>query len=135
MPNLNLLRRGLLLRGAATLLVASSLAACGGGGDGGGVGFVGGGVGGVASVPVVASLTLALTRVGLQSIEVDWSDDPSVAIFVVSRDGDHLATVTTTSLIDNSVLVNETYCYQVNGYDAAGVLTAATSTGCITVIP
>jgi hypothetical protein len=136
MPKLSLLGRGLLLRGAATLLVASSLAACGGGGYGGGGGFVGFGVGVQGQGPIVAALDLALTRVGPESIEVDWSDHPLVASFVVSRDGFHLATVTTvTSLIDNTVLVNETYCYQVNGYDAAGVLVAATDTGCITVVP
>ncbi|QDL36452.1 hypothetical protein EUB48_03425 [Rhodoferax sediminis] len=116
--------RSFLLRSVAALIISGSLAACGGGGD----------VTVVAS-PAVAPLTLALTRVGPEAVQVDWSDDSYVASFQVVRDGYPLATVTTTSLVDASVLVNETYCYQVQGYDAAGQLVAATSSGCITIIP
>jgi hypothetical protein len=100
---------------------------------------VGVGVGVIVPVqpPAIAPLTLVLTRIGPEAIEVDWSDDPGVARFVVFRDGYALATTTTTTttLIDNSVFVNETYCYQVRGQDAAGYLLAATSNGCISIIP
>lgn len=68
--------------------------------------------------PPTAPLTL--TRIGPQTVEVVWSDDPQVVGFVILRDGYALATTTTTTtLIDNSVYVNETYCYQVQGHDAA----------------
>lgn len=130
MSHMNALTRSLLLRSAAASIILGVLAACGGGGGGGG-GFV------AVGVPVqqtaVAPLTLALTRVGPQAIEVAWSDDPFVASFLVLRDGFALATVATTSLIDNSVFINETYCYQVHGHDASGRLVAASSTGCVTV--
>lgn len=127
MPHMTAFTRSFLLRSVAVSIILGSLAACGGGGD----------VTVVASVqqPAVAPLTLALTRVGPEAVQVDWSDDSYVASFQVVRDGYPLATVTTTSLVDASVLVNETYCYQVQGYDAAGQLVAATSSGCITIIP
>jgi hypothetical protein len=121
--------RSFLLRSAAASIALGGLAACGGGG--------GSDVGVVVAVqqPAVAPLTLALTRVGPEAIEVDWSDDPHVVSFLVLRDGLALATVTSTTLIDNSVLINGTYCYQVQGHDAAGQLVAASSNGCITVFP
>lgn len=128
MLHMTALTRSFLLRSVAASIILGSLAACGGGGD----------VSVVASVsqPAVAPLTLVLTRVGPEAVQVDWSDDPDVASFLVLRDGFTLATVTSaTSLIDTSVLVNGTYCYQVQGYDAAGVLVAATSSGCITIVP
>ncbi len=127
MSHMTAFTRSFVLRSAAALIILGSLAACGGGD-----------VSVVASVsqPAVAPLTLALTRVGPEAVEVDWSDDPDVASFLVLRDGYALATVTfTTSLIDTSVLVNGTYCYQVQGYDVSGVLVAATSSGCITIFP
>ncbi|WP_092698118.1 hypothetical protein [Acidovorax soli] len=113
-----------LARGAVALLIAAGLAGCGGGGEV----YVSGGP------PPVDPLNLALTRVGPQSIQVDWSDHPGVASFDVLRDGYALATVNTTTLIDSSVYVNQTYCYQVKGYDPRGYLIAATDTGCVTVV-
>lgn len=121
-----------LLRGAVALIMAGTLAACGGGGGGGG-GSVGVGV--VASQPTVAPLTLTLTRVGPEAIELDWSDDSFVSTFLVVRDGSALASVTTNTLVDASVFVNQTYCYQVQGYDATGLLVASSSSGCITLLP
>ena len=122
-------KRSLLLRGVLVAITLGGLAACGGGGSAE--------VGVIVPVrpPAIAPLTLVLTRVGPESIAVDWSDDPSVASFVVLRNGYVLATTTTTTLIDNSVFVNETYCYQVQGQDAVGNLVAATSNGCISIIP
>lgn len=128
MSHMTSFTRSLLLRNAAASIILGSLAACGGGELAVGV---------VVPVqqPVVAPLTLALTRVGPEAIAVDWSDDPLVARFVVLRDGVSLATVTTTSLIDASVLTNETYCYQVQGFDAAWLLVAESSIGCVTIFP
>lgn len=128
MSHMTAFTRSFLLRSAAASIILGSLAACGGGELT---------VGLVVPVqqPVVAPLTLALTRVGPEAIAVDWSDDPLVARFVVLRDGVSLATVTTTSLIDASVLINETYCYQVQGFDAAWLLVAASSIGCVTIFP
>ena len=119
------LPRRWLARGALALLITSGLVGCGGGGEV----YVSGGP------PPVDPLNLALTRVGPQSIQVDWSDHPGVANFDVLRDGYRLATVNAISLIDNSVYVNQTYCYQVMGYDPRGNLIAATNAGCITVVP
>ncbi|HEU0199904.1 MAG TPA: hypothetical protein VFR86_05670 [Burkholderiaceae bacterium] len=55
-------------------------------------------------------------------------------MFTVRRDGFTLAVIITTSLIDASVLIDETYCYQVSGYDKHGFLVAESETGCITVV-
>jgi len=118
-----------VLRCALVVIMLGGLAACGGGGavD-------------VAVVvpppqPTVTPLALTLSRVGPEVIGLDWTDDPDVATFLVVRDGNALTSVTSTSLDDASVVVNETYCYQVLGYDPRGLLIAATSTGCITVVP
>ncbi|TBR72134.1 MAG: hypothetical protein EPN64_18870 [Burkholderiaceae bacterium] len=126
MSHMTAFTRNFLLRSVAASIILGSLAACGGGD-----------VTVVASVqqPAVAPLTLALTRVGPEAVQVDWSDDPDVASFLVLRDGISFATVTTTSLVDASAFVNGTYCYQVQGYDAAGQLVAASSSGCITILP
>ena len=114
-----------LLRIFTALICVSMLAACGGGyGD-----VV------VASPPPVASLAIALTRVGPNAIQVDWSDDPYVASFTVSRDGFVLAIVGSLTLIDASVIVNQSYCYQVSGYDSSGFLIASSDTACVTVFP
>jgi hypothetical protein len=131
MSSLIAFARRVALRGViAVLALGGLLAGCGGGG-GVEVGVV---------VPVeeveVAPLALALTRVGPQAVEVEWSDDPLVASFLVLRDGFALARVDATSLVDASVFVDFTYCYRVEGYDASGLLlVAASSTGCITIFP
>jgi hypothetical protein len=116
-----------LLRTAAALVCVGAVAGCGGGGyaevvvDGGS--------------PPIAPLSIALTRVGLEAIEVDWSDDPYVDRFIVLRDGYTLADVNATTLVDASVLVGERYCYQVSGYDTSGLLVAASDTACVTIFP
>lgn len=134
MSSLIAFTRRVLLRGSiAVLALGGLLSACGGGGDGGASVEVG------VVVPVesahVAPLALALTRVGPEAVEVEWSDDPRVASFLVRRDGFALARVDATFLVDASVFVDFTYCYQVEGYDASGLLVAASSTGCITIFP
>jgi hypothetical protein len=115
-----------LRRAALVLLCGAALAGCGGGGYAEVV---------VEDPPPVAGLTLSLTRVGPEAIEVAWSDDPYVDTFTVFRDGHALATVTTTTLIDASVLIDETYCYQVAGYDRVGHLVAESATACVTLLP
>lgn len=134
MSNMTAFKRSFLLRSVLVAITFGSLAACGGG-DSANVG-VSAGVIVPVQPPVIVPLTLVLTRIGPQTIEVNWSDDPGIARFVVLRDGYALATTTTTTtLIDNSVFVNETYCYQVRGEDAAEFLVAAISNGCISIIP
>ncbi len=116
--------RSFLLRSAAAFILVGSLAGCGGGG------------GVYVQQPVVDPLTLTLTRVGPEAVELDWSDDPYVDSFLVVRNDVAFSTVTsTTSLIDATAYVNGTYCYQVQGYDVTGALIAASSTGCITIVP
>ena len=139
MSNIIALARSFMLRSVVVAMATGGLVSgCGGGGGGGGGGgSVGVGVGVVVPVqqPDVAPLSLTLTRVGPEAVEVDWSDDPRAASFLVIRDGFDLATVTSTSLVDNSVIFDETYCYQVEGHDASGRLVAASSNGCITIFP
>src|SRR5438128_673489 len=119
-------KRSFLLRSVvAAMALGGLLAGCGGGGGGGASVGVGVGVGIPFQQPEVAALSLALTRVGPEAVEVDWSDDPRAASFLVLRDGFALATVTSTSLVDASVVFDNTYCYQVEGHDGTGQLVAA----------
>ena len=111
-------RRGVLVRGLAAVLAAAALTACGGGDDN-----------------PVTLLGLSLAQVGPRAVQVSWSDDPYVASFDVVRDGYLLARVGTLAVVDNSVNVNQTYCYQVRGYDGYDALIASTDVGCITVRP
>ena len=125
-------KRLFFLRSVLVALALGSLTACGGGVSAN----VGIGVAVPVQPPAIAPFALTLTRVGPEAVELDWSDDPRIARFFILRDGYALATTTsTTTLIDSSVFVNETYCYQVQGQDAAGYLVAATSNGCISIIP
>ncbi len=114
----NVSRSGVLARGVTAVLAAAALTACGGGDD-----------------TYIAPLNLALTRVAPLAVQVNWSDDPYVARFDVVRDGYLLASVVTLAVVDASVYYNQTYCYQVRGYDGGGTLVAATDVGCITVVP
>lgn len=114
-------------RRIAAVICVVVLAGCGGGGS------VDAGV--VAGPPPVAALGINLTRVGPEAIQVDWSDDPYVDSFLVRRDGYLLARVRSLSLVDASVLIGNSYCYDVAGYDASGVLIAASATACITIFP
>ncbi len=125
--------RRVRIQSVLVAIMVGGLTACGGGGDGGaqvGVGIVVPG-----PQPNVAPLALNLSRVGPEVIGLDWSDDPYVASFLIVRDGNPLTSVTTLNLDDASVYVNYRYCYQVQGYDARGVLIASSSIGCITVVP
>ena len=116
---------------AAVLALVAGIAGCGGGAD-------------VVVVapppppppspsPVIAHLDIALTRVGPEAVQVDWSDDPDAASFVVRRGGRTLAQVDAISLIDASVQFNGYYCYDVAGYDSRGELVSFSDTVCITI--
>ena len=119
------------VRGLATAIAVAlsvAVAGCGGGGDGGSADVV------VVGGAPVLRLDIALSRPGPAAIQLDWSDDSYVATFVVTRDGFTLAdSVTTTTLIDASVVFNVQYCYQVLGYDGVGNLISATDIACVIV--
>lgn len=89
----------------------------------------------VVPPPPVTTLGIVLTRSGPETVQVDWSDDPAVATFSVSRDGVFLADVMSTTLIDNSVVFDQSYCYLVTGHDGAGKLIAESDQACITIVP
>ncbi len=116
---------------ALGLIFVALSAGCGGGGDGG------------ASVVVVVpppapitALGIVLTRTGPETVQVDWTDDPDVTDFAVSRDGYLLASnLNSTTLIDHSVVFDQTYCYLVDGYDGRGNLIAQSDPACITIVP
>jgi hypothetical protein len=111
----------------AAFVLAALLAGCGGGGSDVVV---------VATPPPIFALGIVLTRTGPETVQVDWSDDASVDTFDVVRDGDLLAAVrSATTLIDNSVILDQSYCYVVNGYDASGELIAQSDQACITIVP
>ncbi len=118
-PNFHSLRR------AALLGCLAIVAGCGGGG----------GVDEVVVVvpPPIAELDIVLTRVGPEVVQVDWSDDPLAASFVVRRNGLTLADVDAVTLIDQSVQFDGYYCYDVAGYDRGGALVSASDVVCITV--
>lgn len=131
MSYMTALKRKFFLRSVLVAITLGGLAACGGG-DSANVGI---GVVVPVQPPAIAPLALTLTRIGPETVELDWSDDPRIARFFILRDGYALATTTTaTTLIDSSVFINETYCYQVQGQDAAGYLVATTSNGCISIV-
>ena len=110
------------------MALAFALSGCGGGGGGGNADVVV-----VAGVPVLR-LDIVLSRPGPEAIQLDWSDDSYVDSYVVVRDGYTLASsVTTTTLIDTSVVFNVQYCYQVLGYDGVGQLISATDVACVIV--
>ena len=116
------------LAAAVATGLALALAGCGGGGDGGSADVV------VVGGAPVLRLDIALSRPGPQAIQLDWSDDSYVDSYIVTRDGFTLADpVTTTTLIDASVVFNVQYCYQVLGYDFNGQLISATDVACVIV--
>lgn len=119
------------LRMFAALACVALVAGCGGGGSV----DVGVGIGVGGGPPPIAGLAIALTRVGPEAIQIDWDDDPYVDTFTVSRDGFALARVDAVTLIDASVFINQSYCYQVSGYDRSGLLVAVSSSACITILP
>ena len=122
---------------AVAALAAAQLSACGHGYADPWAASVGVGVGvavpvGPGAVPV-AGLGLQLTRVGPESIRLDWSYDPYAAVYEVSRDGYPLASVAATTLIDASGWVGDRYCYRVVGRDGRGVSVSVSSVGCLTL--
>lgn len=131
MANMTAFTRSALLLSLLAAITSGGLTSCGGGGGA----EVGVAVVVPAHQPDVVPLTLTLSRVGPEVIGLDWSNDPYAASFLVVRDGNALTSVTTTSLDDASVVVNDTYCYQVQGYDPRGLLISASGIVCITIVP
>ncbi len=111
---------------AAALAFVGLVAGCGGGGSADVV---------VVTPPPVTALGIVLTRIGPETVQVDWSDDSFVSVFTVFRDESKLADVRSTTLIDNSVVFDQSYCYLVTGYDGAGNLIAQSDRACITIVP
>ncbi|MEP7058396.1 MAG: hypothetical protein ABI809_11560 [Caldimonas sp.] len=114
--------------GTLALAFVLSIVGCGGGGSADvGVVVVGGGIS-------VARLDVVLSRPGPLTIQIDWSDDPAVYSYTVTRDGATLAAGLASSvLIDASVIFNVQYCYQVFGYDRSGQVISATEVACVIV--
>jgi len=83
--------------------------------------------------PPLAGLTLHLTRIGPEAVQLDWSYDPVAASYDVHRDGRWLAQVADPTLVDASGAIGEQYCYQVVGRDAWGVAVSTSSVGCLTL--
>jgi hypothetical protein len=114
------------LRRAAAVLCLAVVAGCGGGS----VDVV---VAAPPPPPPVAGLDIVLTRVGPEAVQIDWSDDPLAASFVVRRNSHTLAQVDAVTLIDASVQLDGRYCYDVAGFDSAGVLVSTSDVACITI--
>lgn len=87
----------------------------------------------VVDAPPVAPLGLQFTRVGVEALRLDWSFDPAVLAYCVTRDGVGLASVGTTSIIDESVFLGDEFCYQVLGLGAGAVTVSASAVACTTL--
>ena len=117
------------MRRACAVGALSLVAIVGGCGGGGSAAVV------VANPPPITALGIVLTRTGPESVQVDWSDDPAVDNYTIDRNGNVLTDVRSTTLIDSAVVLDETYCYQVFGYDSVGNLVAQSDQACITLVP
>lgn len=110
----------------AALSIAAGLAGCGDGSV-------------YVSTPVVvaqspvAYLDLVPTRIGPQTIRLDWSYDPAAYSYVVRRDGFDLANVSSVTLIDDSVLFGNRYCYDVIGLNFGGRIVSQSPLACLTL--
>jgi hypothetical protein len=123
-PAMHLNRRASTL--AASLALPLMLAGCGS--DEPDVAVV------VPAAPVIAGLSLQLTRVGPEAVQLDWSFDPVAFDYLVSRDGFLLANVSANSLVDASVQFCVQHCYKIVGRDPAGFAVSETSVGCIAIV-
>ncbi len=115
------------LRSLALVLIASAtLAGCGEGSV-------------YVSAPVVvghaqiAYLDLVPTRIGPETIQLDWSYDPAAYSYVVRRDGFDLANLSGNSLIDDSGLLGNRYCYDVLGLGAGRRVISQSPIACVTL--
>jgi hypothetical protein len=91
------------------------------------------GYGAAYLAPPLAGLTLHLTRIGPEAVQLDWSYDPVATSYDVARDGIWLAQVADPTLVDASGVIGAQYCYQVVGRDAWGVAVSTSSVGCLTL--
>jgi hypothetical protein len=81
----------------------------------------------------IAYLDLVPTRIGPQTIQLDWSFDPAAYSYLVRRDGFDLANLSSNSLIDDSGLLGNRYCYDVLGLSAGGRVISQSPIACITL--
>ena len=86
----------------------------------------------VAQAPI-AYLDLVLTRIGPQTVRLDWSYDPAAYSYLVRRDGFELADLSTVTVIDDSGLFGNRYCYDVLGLSAGGQVVSQSAVACITL--
>lgn len=110
----------------AAVAVAAGLAGCGEGSV-----YVSSPV--VVGHSSVAFLDLIPTRIGPETIRLDWSYDPAAYSYVVRRDGFTLANVSSVTLIDDSVLFGDRYCYDVLGLNFGGRVISQSPLACVTL--
>lgn len=87
----------------------------------------------VVAQPAVAFLDLVPTRIGPDTVRLDWSFDPAASSYIVRRDGFTLANVATVTLIDDSVLFGNRYCYDVLGLNFSGRVISQSPLACVTL--
>lgn len=86
----------------------------------------------VAQAPI-AYLDLVPTRIGPQTVQLDWSYDPAIYSYAIRRDGFDLAHVSTVTLIDDSGFLGNRYCYDVLGLNYGGQVISQSPIACITL--
>ena len=87
----------------------------------------------VSVQPAIAYLELIPTRIGPETVRLDWSYDSAAYSYLVRRNGFELARVFGTSLIDDSGLLGDRLCYDVLGLSAGGRVISQSPVSCITL--
>ena len=85
--------------------------------------------------PPTAPSALTATAASRSQINLGWnpsSDNIGVAGYSIIRDGDTVATATTTSYSDRGLKRNTTYCYVVKAFDEAGNVSPPSNEACAT---
>ena len=81
----------------------------------------------------VAYLDLIPTRIGPQTVQLDWSYDPAAYSYQIRRDGFELANLSGQTVIDDSGLFGNRYCYDVLGLSASGRVVSQSPVACISL--
>jgi chitodextrinase len=87
------------------------------------------------TAPPSAPTNLTATTTSLGQINLNWSastDNVSVAGYRVFRNGGQIATASTLSYTDTTVVANTTYSYYVNAFDSTGNTSVPSNTTTIT---
>lgn len=90
-----------------------------------------------SAAPTVPT-NLAASASGATSVNLSWSastDNVAVAGYHIFRNSAQVATATTTSYSNTSLSTGATYSYQVRAFDAAGNVSALSSTSNVTLAP